>query len=193
MKFIWVSILFVATACTESIREKPKENQVEANINSIKICKYNLLSWSRKDVADFGCMLQSEFNFRDSKFNCDLKNYVNHGDPCFKTEAYYEGPSFPKNESQKIDANIESIGLNFEHGELQMIEIDLKNSMQKEVVQKIFSLPINNNDFPQNVMNISYSTSKPNEIKGFAIIGFDHQGAGDVDCDEIKKELKISK
>ncbi|MGZ3726892.1 MAG: hypothetical protein ACXWQQ_13900 [Pseudobdellovibrio sp.] len=66
-------------------------------------------TWPKASVKEFGCFMEKELDYKDKKFNCSLKKYVNMGDPCKNTTKYYEGPQLPKAAAQKIDAKIKSI------------------------------------------------------------------------------------
>ena len=144
----------------------------------------------RKTPVEIGCMLQSEFNYRDSVFNCDYKNYVNKGDPCKKIKEYYEGIVIPENLIRKIHPLIKLINLDFEHGNLREITITFEDSLLKTKIREIFNLPANGK-LPANVIGINYgddifSKDKPvnsNFTRWLVITAFDHTGAGDVGCE----------
>lgn len=155
------------------------------------LSRYPLLTWARKTPVEIGCMLENEFSYRDTIFNCNYKNYVNNGDPCKNTDEYYEGINFPVELASKVNSLIENINLKFEHGNLQEISITFKESLLKNEIKQMFDLPVTRQDFPDNVMNIQYGENvlsnekpiNPNYTKWLTITVFEHMGAGDVDCD----------
>lgn len=133
--------------------------------------KLDVTTWPKATSKEFGCFLEKQFGHKDSKFNCSLKKYVNKGDPCLNTTEYYEGPKFPNEHAKKIDSKIESIDLVWEHGQLQSVGLTLDNKYLEKDLRKQFKLS------PQ--VSISDCSTKNTCI---TIIGFDHMGAGDVDC-----------
>ena len=157
----------------------------------LTVCKYNILSWPRMDVAAFGCYLEKELNYRDKKFNCSLTDYSNQGDPCDRTEEYYEGPLFPEDKAGLVHGSIESIRIEYEHGDIREVHIEFKTNMLVRDIQKIFRLPEKAEDFPENVISIQYDENiyskekdpDPRYSKWLTITGFDHIGAGESDCD----------
>lgn len=146
----------------------------------------NVLTWSRMSVSDFGCYMEKTFGYRDKRFNCALKGYKNQGDPCKNTDAYYEGPAFPKALLAKVHPLATDIDLSWEHGELQAIGITLKGEFTERETRQAFKLPASETTpGPENVM----STDIQGRHTGSTIIsiqGFDHMGAGDVECDDDK-------
>ena len=141
----------------------------------------------RKSPVEIGCILQTEFNYRDSIFNCDCTNYVNKGDPVTNTEAYFEGIQIPRKLIKKIHPAIKEMVLQFEHGNLREINITFADCLLKSEIQQVFKLPIVRTNFPKNIIGIEYgeniiSDDKPIDekyTKWVSIIGFDHIGAGE--------------
>jgi len=151
---------------------------------------YPLLTLLRKTPVEIGCILEKAFQYRDPVFNCSYINYVNKGDPCVKTTEYYEGLKIPAALFTKMHAAIKDIQLDFEHGSLREINITFLDSLPKEKIRAIFNLPAENSSLPDNIMSINfgdnvYSGNKPadpNFTSWLTITGFEHMGAGDVDC-----------
>lgn len=143
-----------------------------------KLSVTDFLSWPRSNAAMFGCFLEKDFKHKDKKFNCDLKNYKNQGDPHKKFEEYYEGPVFPKGKESKVHPDISDIDLSWEHGDLQGVSLTLTKKMAEAEVRKILKLPMNENYPRSNVMSISIQQCS---LKATCVViqGFDHQGAGD--------------
>lgn len=163
-----------------------------ANIQRIKssfLLRYPLLTWMRKSPVEIGCMLETEFSYKDPVFNCDYKDYVNKGDPIKNTTEYYEGIKFPDRLVSKIDLSVETLELEFEHGNLREISIQFKDSMLKSEIAKLFELPKERSEFPDNLTDIGYgenipASNKPvnlNYTRWLTIEGFDHMGAGEME------------
>jgi hypothetical protein len=144
----------------------------QAMARSDQILKaHDVTTWPRADAKRFGCFLQTEFSHKDKKFNCDLKRYRNNGDPCKNTKAYYEGPQFPPDKVALVNKRFKSLNLSWEHGELQEIGITLAGKFSEQDLRAAFNLPED-----ASVQDCS--------LKDTCIVltGFDHMGAGDVDC-----------
>jgi hypothetical protein len=160
------------------------------NVNSDILSKYPLITWLRKSPVEISCMLESQLGYKDPVFNCARKNYVNKGDPCKKTKEYYEGLQIPDNLAPKIHPLFKTITLAFEHGNLQMVTIEFNDSIAIDQIKELFNLPSERSKFPDNIMYIRYgenvsASNKPTDPKytrWLEIVGFDHLGAGDVDC-----------
>jgi hypothetical protein len=178
--------------CSAQIQEKksPRDSVNARFTNSAVLIKYPLISWARESPIEISCMLESQFGYVDSVFKCDNKFYVNKGDPCKNTREYYEGLQIPSNLVAKIHPLFKAITLSFEHGDLQDISIEFNDSISIDQVKQLFNLPTDKELYPENVMYIEYgeNVTAPNKPKDPAytrwlnIIGFDHIGAGDVDC-----------
>lgn len=172
----------VPTATDSTVSIKP-EATAPATIS--------ILNWPRKNVAEIGCIIETEFGYRDPVFNCSKKNYVNKGDPCKNTDAYYEGLVFPQWLGSKIHAAIKDIRFDFEGGRLREIAITFMDSLAKEKIREWFKLPTEGVALPENILSISYGENvfsndrpvNPAYTRWLNIIGFEHMGAGDVDCE----------
>ena len=152
------------------------------------LTKHPLTTWMRKSPAEIGCLLESELSYKDSVFNCSYEEYINNGDPCDSTVEYYEGVHIPDSLFSKIHSSIKDIRLEFEHGSLRELEITFKDSILITDVKNLFDLP---DTIPENVMEIHYGDNigskdkpiNPNYTRWLTIYGFEHMGAGDVDCE----------
>jgi len=142
---------------------------------------YNVLSWPRMSIPDFGCFLEKTFGFKDPKFNCSLKNYKPSGDPCSNTDGYYEGFEFPNELVSKIHPLLDNIGLAWEHGDLQSVSFSFKKKISSDALKKAFRIP-NEKSYPENIMSIGIQNCSRDGVC-LLIQGFDHMGAGEVDCD----------
>ena len=145
------------------------------------LSKTDVLTWPRARADAFGCFLEKSFAIRDPRFNCALKGYVNNGDPCKNVDAYVEGPKFPDGEARLIDPSVASVELTWEHGELQSVELTLKKAAPEARVRRLFQLPAKGAPSRANVMSVDVQQCGK-DATCLAVQGFDHMGAGDVDC-----------
>jgi hypothetical protein len=199
MKYIFYPVVIILlTNCNDPVKTNPvlsANASVAASKNtmhtdSLFLIKYPLLSWAGKSPVEIGCMLETEFSFKDSVFNCAYKNYINKGDPCKKTKEYYEGINFPEHLVAKVHPSVKEMDLKFEHGQLQEITITFKDSLLKDKIRQLFNLPAKKDSLPANVMSIGYGEnvyskdkpSNPKYTRWLSITCFEHMGAGDVDC-----------
>lgn len=205
MKQILYILIFIIVACKESTvndtgSQKNKKGSIDTSVVVIDkpsvdtltrfLSEYPLVSWARKSPVEIGCMLESEFSYRNSVFNCDYKKYSNDGDPCVNTKEYYEGLEFPAHLVSKVHPLIKDITLDFEHGDLREIAITFSDSIRKDRVRKLFNLP-EESEYPENIMQILYGENvyskdkpvNPEYTRWLTITGFEHMGAGDVDCE----------
>ena len=148
------------------------------------IIQLDALQWPRMKADAFGCFIERTLGYRDSKFNCELKNYMNHGDPCRNTIEYYEGPSFPRDKLTNVHPTIEGMELFWEHGMLQRIEIVFRQQVSEEMARKmILLLPDKKNHPMPNVRSFQFYTQPVTGQVSLSIVGFEHVGSGEVDCD----------
>ena len=151
--------------------------------------KYPLVSFLRKSTVEVGCIFEQELNYRDSVFNCSNKNYVNNGGPCENTEEYYKGFQIADSIAHKIHPLIKGIDMQFEGGNLREITFNLSDSITKSKAKEVFNLPSDTTHL-ENITTIMYGENisacdkpvNPEYTKWISIVGFDHQGAGDVEC-----------
>jgi len=163
----------------------------------------NVLAWPRMSSSEFGCYMEKTLGHRDKRFNCALKGYENQGDPCNNPDAYEEGPDFPASLAARIHPLATQVQLNWEHGELQQVTIMLKGILNEVEVRKAFKLPATEGcklseterrSLPANIMdtNVQFETinsslgknpaDSSQGLTSVVLTGFDHMGAGDVDC-----------
>ncbi|MPV66749.1 hypothetical protein [Burkholderia sp. BE17] len=166
-------------------------------------------AWPRMTSPKFGCYVETTFDYRDKRFNCALKKYRNTGDACKNTTAYYEGPAFPDRLAARVHPLATKVELDWEHGDLQMVTVTLKGTWNEADVRKAFGLPraegrklteAELRKQPDNLMgtSIQYPSSPTDDSIGrrpsdpahgttaVMLYGFDHMGAGDVECGEGK-------
>lgn len=167
----------------------------------------DIRAWPRMSSPAFGCTLEKTFDYRDKRFNCTLKKYRNTGDACKNTKAYYEGPAFPDRLAARVHPLATKVELDWEHGDLQMVTVTLKGTWNEADVRKAFGLPraegrklteAELRKQPDNLMDtsIQYPSSPTDDSLGrrpsdpahgttaVMLYGFDHMGAGDVECGE---------
>ncbi len=149
----------------------------------------NILTWPRAATEKFGCMLEKDFEARPPRFNCSLRNYVNRGNPCTATEAYYEGPTFPADKAQKVLPQLERIDVAHEGGRVQSVTLILKQRQTQTAIRAMLGLPLSPRmPLPANIMSVDIQGCRPDgasQICNVVLLqGFDHMGAGDVECGE---------
>jgi len=167
--FGMVALLIMMVSCGQSARNRNADNQ-EATV------AVDILSWPRMAANEFGCMMEQTFGHRDERFNCSLTDYVNKGNACYATEEYYEGPEFPKHLVRKVHPKLESISLSWEGGMLQCaLLIFDKDFTEAEILSAIH---INPDELPDNVWSMDFDENR------ISLVGFEHSGAGDMDCGE---------
>jgi hypothetical protein len=144
------SIILLALTLLACQKEKSPDNNlknesrtvapVSERLNLPDTAKVNMLHWLRMDLASFGCLLENEFGYRHPQYNCSLKNYKNNGDPCKNTRAYYEGLTFPDNKRMEIHSLIDTIMLDFEHGDCVRLIYSFAPILQKKKRDIFFPL-----------------------------------------------------
>jgi hypothetical protein len=136
-----------------------------------KLTKTEFGQWPRARADVFGCFLEKEFGFKDKKFNCSLKDYHNHGDPCKNVDAYVEGPEFPLGAMTQVGADVKSIQLAWEHGDLQSVSVEFQGKKKLDELKK-YRLPSD-----ASLQDCTLNTTC------VVVEGFDHLGAGDAGCE----------
>lgn len=151
----------------------------------------DVLAWPRLSSSVFGCYMEKTLGHRDPRFNCALKGYDNQGDPCTNPTAYEEGPDFPARLAARVHPLAKDVELSWEHGELQQVTIVLQGMFDEVEVRKAFKLPraeaytlteAEQGALPENIMDTSVQADPSNGLTSVTLTGFDHMGAGDVDC-----------
>jgi hypothetical protein len=141
----------------------------------------DLLAWPRMRADRFGCYLEKAFGHRDPRFNCALKRYVNKGDPCKNTKAYYDGPKFPDALKAKLHPSVRAVELSWEHGDLREVSITLGGELPEPAARALLKLPPKGAPLPEHVQDVRVEACGKG-VTCVSLTGFDHQGAGDVDC-----------
>lgn len=132
-----------------------------------------------------GCWLEKRWGHRDEKWNCDLKGWNRSGDPCDDTEPYYGGPATPDSVAKRMGPRLWEIDLEWEHGDLRSVSLAFDGPVTEAEARRTFGLPPEG--VPPGLMFISLQDCSR---RGTCLIveKFEHQGAGDVDCDAVRAE-----
>jgi hypothetical protein len=185
----------VFTSCvnTKKLENSKYEGQINSNDidnpESYFLIDYPVYTWLREDPAQLGCFFELTIGYRDSRFNCEIGEYQNHGDPCVKTEEYYDGFNLPESVVKEMCPVISSMTMDFEHGELRSIYIEFTRELSVDEISSYFNIPKSFIDKPQNLMSISLDDGVDFFYPGdkfsssMTLVGFEHIGAGEVDCD----------
>lgn len=147
----------------------------------------NVLAWPRMAPDAFGCYLEKNLGQRDPRFNCALQGYQNQGDPCHNPEAYNEGPAFPEQLASRVHPLATAVDLSWEHGALQQVTVTLRGTLSETQVRQAFNLPhaasASAAKLPDNIMAAYVEAASPAQgLTSVTLLGFDHMGAGDVEC-----------
>ncbi len=134
-----------------------------------------LVDWPRMRSDVFGCMLEREYKHKDPRFNCALTGYENKGSPCGRgAEAYYEGPAAPPG----LLEGAEHLTLAWEGGTLRAVTIELAGQLSAAQARKRLELP---DKLPANAAGLDVQSCGTGKTC-VSLEGFEHVGAGDVDC-----------
>ena len=130
----------------------------------------------------FGCLLERELGARDARFNCALQGYKNAGDPCQNTDAYDEGPAFPEQALSRLRPAPRGLSLDWEHGDLQALSVTLPGRVSEDEARRMVGLGAADAALPDNVSAVDVSECRQDTC--VRIEGFEHMGAGEVECPE---------
>ena len=137
----------------------------------------DIRSWPRMQTRELGCLMES-LGHRDARFNCALAADVPPGDPCEDTKAYYAGPVFPPALAARVHPLASNVALEFESGQVRWVEVQLNGRFTEREVREAFALPA---DYARpNIMSTHVRIEE--SLASVILLGFDHQGSGDVDC-----------
>jgi hypothetical protein len=165
--------LMIAAAPEDSV------SVVHAPATHIK-ASVELQKTMRMDLAQFGCWMEQNFGHVDSAFNCSTKEYENRGDPCERTDEYYQKVEFPSTLFKKVHPGISHIQVDFEHGNLREMVIQFAMPVSIQEINLMFALTPDN--LPENVMYIDYDDDGSGRAQKIVLAGFEHIGAADVEC-----------
>jgi hypothetical protein len=119
---------------------------------------------------------------RDPTYHCTAPKPP-PGDPCHDTTAYYAGPAFPDALVPHIGFGVTRVELHWEHGDLRQVDFHFDPSIDEKAIAAAFDVP----SIPhrhRNVMSVTLSCGKKQPC--LVVQGFDHMGAGDVECPKTK-------
>jgi hypothetical protein len=143
----------------------------------------DVVAWFAMTPPQFGCWLERTWGHRDPRWNCDLNGWRRSGDPCDDTVPYYEGPEFPASFATRVEPRLANVRLAWEHGQLQAAWFAFDRPVSELSAREAFGLPAQGT--PSGLMSVAWQQcSKRGPCLG--IEKFDHQGAGDVDCDAVR-------
>ncbi|MBW8808863.1 MAG: hypothetical protein JF591_08495 [Lysobacter sp.] len=151
-----------------------------------------LTTWPRMRATDFGCMLEKRFGVQDKKFGCAADfDRIDWGDGCDGGGNYHAGPELPARVAKTLPAPIKSVETVWEHGEAQYVSIDFDPGTSKHAIEVLMGLDAGERR-PANVMNVSITEcpGDTNCTPNLLMLGFDHMGAGDLECDKLPVKKK---
>ena len=148
--------------------------------------KVDLKDWPRRSVGDIGCALE-KLGHRDPVFNCSLRNYRSYDNPCGDGKRYYEGPVVPAALLPRVHPRATGLALSFEHGDLQGLLLTLEGEYSPAQVWTALGLPGRTEAAFTTQYGVAWSVDSGGGRTSVSLQGFDHMGAGDVDCSKGKK------
>jgi hypothetical protein len=132
-------------------------------------------------AQQLGCLLQTRYGVRDPRWGCARPDPGPLGDPCGDTRAYYDGPSFPAAAAATVAPGVEEVRLSWEHRDLQSVAVVLRGDLDEAEARRRLDLPPPGTPLPPNVQAIIVQRCGTSRTC-VDLVGFDHMGAGDVDC-----------
>ena len=147
----------------------------------------DVLAWFKLSPPEIGCWLERTWGHRDPKWNCDLKGWKGSGDPCDDWKPYYEGPEISDAVAKRMGARLENVHLEWEHGMLRSVTLHFDSPVTESEARRAFGLPLEG--VPAGLMAIDHQRCSKRGTC-LRVEKFEHQGAGDVDCDEVRAELR---
>lgn len=139
----------------------------------------DISGWPRMTSPAFGCLLEKTLGHRDAHFNCSLTR-APAGDPCIDTDAYYAGPTVPPALATRVHPLARNVDVSFEHGAVQAVTVTLTGKFSESDVRRAFGLPASQG-LPDNIIGVSVQACSQTSTC-LLLTGFDHMGAGDVEC-----------
>lgn len=112
----------------------------------------DILTWIRMRLADFGCMLETKYGYRDTIYNCRLKNNLAKTDPN-NNKLFYDEIQVPDSLVSRIGNHINKLHLYWVQGVLHQINIS-------------FSMAIDTNDL-KNELDIDTSGQRNYRLRMF--------------------------
>ncbi len=158
--------------------------------------RMNVLAWPRMGASEMGCLFEKQLKAKNPLFNGQKLPRKTQGDPCHDPTAYYAGPEFPAKKGYWLHPLITQVGIFYEGDRVQSVTLHFKHPMPISTLKRIVQIPQNPEQLPENVMTVDYQQGGQHTRSGYAntvaLFGFEHQGAGDVDCpaEALPKDLK---
>ncbi|MFL5322108.1 MAG: hypothetical protein ACJ790_20770 [Myxococcaceae bacterium] len=144
-----------------------------------------ILSWPRQTISELSCTLIDRYDLTDPNYQCGVQP-AKVGDPCKDTTSWYQGPKLPDSALPRIHPDAGAVHLQWEHGMLQSITVDMKRKLTEDEVLDWLSLPALDRA-PSNVKKIALQDCTQFSTC-VVITGFDHLGAGDVECERAPEQ-----
>jgi hypothetical protein len=181
--FVAVSMLVSGNAFAAASSASP--------VAGARLAPAELATWPRMRATDFGCMLEKRFGMQDQKFGCAADfDRIDWGDGCHADGNYYAGPELPARVAKTLPAPIKSVDMAWEHGEAQYVRIEFDPGTSKREIEVLMGLDAERR--PANVMNLTITecTNDKNCTPNLFMLGFDHMGPGDFECDTVPAKNK---
>jgi hypothetical protein len=154
-----------------------------ARVGTAERAPVDVLAWFEKGPPEFGCWVERALGYRDPRWNCDLTGWSPSGDPCDDTAPYYEGPELPEADAKRLDHRLRTIGLDWEHGRLREVVFYFEGPVTESLARGAFGLPAEG--APAGFLDVGMQLCSKSGTC-LHIEKFEHQGAGDVDCDAVR-------
>ncbi len=143
----------------------------------------DVLAWFRMSPPEYGCWLEKTFGHRDPRWNCDLKGWKWSGDPCVDVDGWLEGPAFPDALARRVHPKARAIRLEWEHGDLRAVTIQLEGAVSEAAARRALRLPPAG--APEGFSRVDLQQcSKRGPC--LTIERFEHMGAGETDCGDAR-------
>lgn len=143
----------------------------------------DVLAWFAMTPPQFGCWLENTFGHRDPKWHCGLQGWKPSGDPCDDVVPYYEGPRLPESVAKRIDPRLRGIELEWEYGRLRGVTLSFEGPIAEATAREACRLPPTG--APGGFLRIDLQRCSK-AATCLVVQRFEHQGAGDVDCDAVR-------
>ncbi len=139
----------------------------------------DLSTWPRMSAVDFGCMMEKRFGHKDKRYHCGSAPPPD-ANPCTDPGGWGAGPAFPADKASAVGADVDSVSLDWEHGDLQAVNVTLNKGVPLARARGALGLPDDAHK-PSNVQSVSVQQCSRDQVC-VILEGFEHMGAGDLDC-----------
>lgn len=139
-----------------------------------------LAGWPRMRATDFGCMLEKRFGADAGRFGCaaDYDRIV-WSDGCAGGENYNVGPELPVRVAKTLPAPVESVSLDWEHGDLRSVTVYFDRKLGNAEIEKTFGVRIDGSN-RDNLMSVSVDECATGKTC-LSLDGFEHIGGADLE------------